>query len=104
MGKGKKRKKIQGINQKKTSKPQERLKNEYKEEKYREAKGLIFRNPYLWLTPLCAFYFLKEYNPAFAWFGALGAIGFYKNSNPLFRKLFYISFLSVFGLIGLLLG
>jgi hypothetical protein len=103
MAKGKKRKSHQRINTNNASASKNNGQDKYKKEKYKEAKSLMFRNPYLWLTPLCGLYFLKEYNPAFAWFGALGALGFYKNSNPLFRKLFYLSFLSILGIAGLLI-
>ncbi|MPW25276.1 hypothetical protein GC105_05700 [Alkalibaculum sp. M08DMB] len=71
------------------------------EEAKSEVKRVFSKNKYFWLSGLCALYFLKYYNPVFAWFGALGALGFYKNSNRHLRKLTYICTLALFGLIGL---
>ncbi|MFZ7122004.1 MAG: hypothetical protein ACOWWH_13775 [Eubacteriaceae bacterium] len=78
-------------------------KNDYIEEK-NEFKVALGKNKYFWLSGLCLLYFLKIYNPAFAWFGAFGALAFYKNSNKYLSKLIYISILGLIGFIGLFIS
>ncbi|MFZ7132888.1 MAG: hypothetical protein ACOWWR_11060 [Eubacteriales bacterium] len=63
-------------------------------------KGVLSRNKTLGLSLLCLLYFLKVYDPIFAWFGAFGALVFYKDANKSIRKLSYISILGFLGFFG----
>lgn len=81
--------------------------NNYREQQVNSARNQLLQvlanNKRLWLSLLCLLYILKIYNPAFAWFGAFGAIALYKDDNIILRRLSYLSILGFLGFIGLLL-
>lgn len=80
--------------------------NNFRRERYNLAKDnfsyVLKRNKSIWLFSLCLLYFLRIYNPAFAWFGAFGALAFIKDENRKYQKLSYISILGLIGFTGFL--